>query len=175
MSGESQDFTLIKRGEIVVDINLQRAKGGIAVSAKVHPVVEDFLRSWGDGSAQDVNLHGRSWFPLKPGGAPLMVWKLSQDPGSQPLDRATTYRIARAGHPLIESIEVANDTVNLSFLRLCGISEGSGVSFGVKGVFTEVAIRELGDKLVNAAKVFYVSYMRPIDLRVRISTEEVKQ
>lgn len=175
MSSESQDFTLIKRGEIVVDINLQRAKGGIAVSAKVHPAVEDFLRSWGDGTPQDVNLHGRSWFPLKPSSPPLQVWKLVLDPGPQPLDRSCSYRIARAGHPLIESIEGCNDTVNLSFLRLCGISEGAGVSFGVKGVYTEAAIRELGDKLVNATKVFYVSYMRPVDLRVRISTEEVKQ
>ena len=62
---------------------------------------------------------------------------------------------------------------NLSFLRLVGIGDQEGVTFGVKGVFTEDAIIEMHTKIKLALKDFCQAYMKPISLNMMMVTQEL--
>jgi hypothetical protein len=61
----------------------------------------------------------------------------------------------------------------MSFLRLAGTSEGNGVTFGVKGVYSLESLRNLRDKISASARQLYIEYLRPVDLTVTVSTQEM--
>lgn len=161
---------IIKRGENYLQFNLKRGSVGtdgselknfgLLFSAKAHPVVEEWARSLGDGLTREVAAHGRSWTAV--GGSPLRVYNMSQN------IEEGTYHINYAGRPL-----VYENAINLSWLRLQGISEGDGIKFAVAGVMDKDAIHDLRDRMINAARSFCLSYLCPIDLTVAVSSQDL--
>lgn len=169
-----KEVNVIKRGETCIQAFLNRSPAGLTITVRAHPRVEDFIRSLGSGEQIDVKTLGRHWVPI--GGKPLMVYHLATNPGNIQASGKTMYNINQPGQPLLtahSSISGINmDVLNLGFLRLAGISEGQGVSFGVKGVFTYEALQRLGSSIEEAAQQFYRSYIKPINLVVTVSTQE---
>lgn len=171
------DATLMKKGETCIQVSVRRSIKGITLSIKTHPSVEALFKSWGDGSHQDVRNYTRGgWDPV--GGSVLNIYNLRQDPGDLIADDGLHFRINAPGGPLmIVSPSTGQETtLNMSFLRLVGISEGVGVSFGVKGVYTIDAIRSLVERIRHASRRIYIAYMRPVDIGLQVFTsiQEVK-
>lgn len=161
------EAAVLKRGETVTRVRFQRSPVGLKITCWAHPAVEDLMRSWGTGEIQAVTAHGRNWEPLRD---PLKgVYHLGTNPGVCPYDGGH-YRLDRVGQPLIDP----DGCVNLSFVRLIGVSEGEGVSFSLKGVHTLEAIRDMGERIKLASRRLYINYMKPVDLTVTVSTQEIR-
>ena len=187
-----ENLALNKGGETSLQISLGRSPRhpeGIVVAIKTLPHIEAYMRALStvevanpDGSGVEepqmssALSGGRAWMPLSREGD-LRVYVLQQ-PFHGLRDGI---RMDQVGRPLVsygsrDEAEVLggnSKTVNLSFLRLVGISEGAGVSFVLRGVYSNDQIRGLKDDLLEAIKKFYVQYLKPISLTVQVSTQEI--
>ena len=167
---------VVKRGETSLTVSLVRSAGGLTVSVKTHPAVEAFIRGLGNGETMDVKAAGSYWRPLRTDHPPLMAYMLAENLPVLVLDSGDQCDIVRVGHPLIEPILSADgrkrNKINLGFLRLCGTSEGAGVTFTVRGVHTYEALTQMREQIGEAYKRFYRTYMKPIKMDVIVSTQE---
>lgn len=164
---DSNGEIVIKKGETCIQVSLRRGnKGGILLRIKAHPALEDLIRGWGNGSQVDARTMGLGWKSPKT----IMVHHLADGlAGVKGSD--TPYRLDRVGHPL----ETPNDkSINLSFLRIVGVSEGEGASFAIPGIYELDDMRDLASRIKGATRKFYVDYMLPVDLTITMSTQEVK-
>lgn len=164
--------TIIKHGETCLQGVLYRNMVGTAFRVKVHPGVEEFFAKLAGPDRQiiEVKAAGRFWSPV--GDKPLTAYYLSE---ALPSDQDPSYRfsLTHLGGPLITGTEEGREAVNLSWLRLVGISDG--ITFGIKGVHTLPQLRSIQDRLAQAFQSFYRQYMRPINLGITVSTTELPQ
>jgi hypothetical protein len=65
------------------------------------------------------------------------------------------------------------ETLNLSFLRLVGISRSEGVTFGVRGVFTPEQVDRLALQIEAATKKFYQTFLKPYKLVITVMTQAI--
>jgi hypothetical protein len=145
-----------------MQITLHRSAIGLSVHVKTHPAIEDFMRSLGDGLVKPVEIYGKSWISMPGSERSLEIYNMDR---SLPYDM---YRLDIAGRPMEQEGQL-----NMSFLRLAGTSEGNGVTFGVKGVYSLESLRNLRDKISASARQLYIEYLRPVDLTVTVSTQEM--
>lgn len=164
MSDESQTAVVVKGGVTPIEVSLRRTGVGLEVNVKLLPEVEDFMRTLGAGRTVPVNDYGRHWVPqLK--SVPFIAYDLLERiDGEQEM-----YRIDAIGQPL--SYE---GYTNLAFLRLVGASEGAGAGFFLKGVYSTQALRTLKESIASSARQFFIEYLRPLDMVVKVSTQEVR-
>ena len=174
---------------------------GIVVTVKALPQIEAFMRTIAtpegliegdigpDGNplgepqpiTRDALTEGRSWLPIDK-DVPLRLYVLSRlvspvnglrlDKGSQPL-------VSQGGGDLVESRDTPvgyksgnSRYANLSFLRLVGISEGAGVSFVVRGVFSDQQVKEIHSILLDGVRRFWTAYLKPMNMCIQVSTQE---
>lgn len=174
----SEVASLVKGGETRIMIELRRIPRkvdgiGVRINVKLHPLVEEFMRDLGHGEKVEVGAFGRHWASLDR-ATPLLAYDLAY-----PLEVAKTQSglalaLDRLGSPLSERDgRDRYDTINMSFLRLVGSSEGSGASFLLKGVYSTEGLKRTRDQITEAAFQFYVSYLKPINLAVMVSTQEI--
>lgn len=168
MSSETAESTIVKGGENIIALGIRRSSRGVVLTAKVTPAIEDYFRSQ-SGDSFDVNEIHREWFVGKD-AAPLKVWHIVDDPG---VVRSHTgaYVLNKPGFPLVVS-EGPSKVVNLSFLRLVGISEGEGIKLEIKGAFTLTYIRDLAAQIGQSTKQFFVDFLKPVDILVTVNTQE---
>ena len=177
---------VIKRGETSLTMTLHRSAGGLTLMVKAHPQIETFMRGLGTGEQIDVKACGPVWRPISKrddSGAPLNPRPLMIYNQTIPVEPITiaTGDVANINRPGQMIIEPYNDgispgrkqLVNLSFLRIVGISEGAGVAFTVRGVHTYEAVNRMREQIGEAYKVFYRTYMKPIRMDIVVSTQEV--
>lgn len=171
-------FPIIKRGETVMQISVKRNTGGLFIAAKVHPTIEEFIRSLGTGETQDIRALGRHWTPY-PAGAEFAVYNMSTNPGVIGVGNIQ-FRLDQPGNMLLSDTAVAHPNgreylkaVNLSFLRIRGASESAGIRFHVRGVYTTEATLEIADRVKEACRAFYTMYLKPIDMTVMVQTQEI--
>lgn len=178
---------VIKRGETCVIFTIHRnqlhSKEGVGMflSVKTHPAVEDFMRSLStypggnDPITIDVGVVGRHWVPI--GGNPLIAYNFVEklrDLDEMDSEDGRAYTLNHIGQPLLVSDpDARRPLINLSFLRLRGVSEGSGVTFGIHGVNSLDQLRSTRDQLSSAVRKFYTRYLKPVDLSVICSTQEL--
>lgn len=162
------DANVIKSGEIIIQTRLQRNSDGLTIECRAHPRIEDFFRAQSNDSSP-VGNYGRHWISKEPlrVHSPIMPLDYIR------LDDGNYVTADRVGQPIMEGRERPNDTINLSFLRLVGISEGSGIRFGLKGVYSLDALKKLKEQLQQAERRFYLEFMRPIDMTITMSGQEV--
>jgi len=162
----------VKKDVTVLQMGIKRSKRGIIISAKADKIIEDLFASWA-GTAGDVphTMHGRMW-EAPPSGAipPLYALSIIPDNGGRGLQTASgkAYRLDRVGVPLVD-----DSGINIGFLRMRGISEGSGVSFVIKGVYSSDAVRQMAQDVRDAVRHFYINFIKPIDVVVTMSTQEI--
>jgi hypothetical protein len=160
------------------------------VKVWAQPHVEDFIRSLGTGEKVDIQTLGRFWqSPGQKLGEKLFVYDMNKAfapircEGEEPL----YFQLDRPGTELLIDNVVGKrimlgdeddgyrgpskpqECVNLSFLRLCGISNG-GVTFIIRGVYTREEITALGEKFERATKKFYREFLKPFKLIITVST-----
>jgi hypothetical protein len=162
--------SVIKRGETCIETVFHRSFEGLVVDVKVHPGVEAFFRHQAHGETTPVIVSGRHWATAS--DKPFLAYAY------QPLellrsDDGHYITLEKLGQSLIINKERDESYVNLSFLRLVGASEGAGVRFTIAGVYSDKFLRQQRDWIGAAQKKFYIEYLRPIDLRVTISTAEM--
>jgi hypothetical protein len=181
-----QIASVVKSGETHIWVMLSRSgrkqgdpadwKGGTRVTVRATTRVEEFMQNLGAGEVVDVATIGRYWQPI--GGIPLNAYVTQPFNPHFQIDDGSFITLDRLGHPLIlpspDGQQDRHSTVNLSFLRLRGISEGLGVTFGIKGVYSLDELRKVKDRISAASRRFYVDYLRPVDLLVTVSTQEVQ-
>ena len=171
--------TVTKGGETIIQTVLSRRsrragdplgwKGGLLITIKTLPRVEEFMQSLGQGETVDVSTVGRYWQEMS--NQPLQAYIIQPLNSKQQSDDGSTITLDALGYPLVIQDPHGGDrypTVNISFLRLRGISEGAGVTFGVKGVYNLDEMCKLRDRITLATRRFYVDYIRPIDMTVDI-------
>lgn len=156
-------------------LSLQRTPSGVTVCVYSIPAIEEFMRSASGGEVVAVNTLGRYWQPTKEGN-PLTAYVI-------PVMRLATdfsgngVSLDRLGQPLIEPSQQVpgREQVNLSIMRLVGISEGSGIAFKMRGVYSLDELRKMRDRVIQAARNFYIEYLQPVDVSgVLISSTELK-
>lgn len=177
------EVPIIKRGELCMQVNLKRNTVGLFVNIKVHPGIEEFARNLGTGDTQDVRTLGRYWTPTKQPASEngLTVYNMGSNPGTVTGANGIMFNLDRPGNPLVSNsgVPIPNNRnsqeyplINLSFLRLQGISDGAGVNFHVRGVYTSDAVKLLAAQVKDALQAFYVTYLKPIDMDVLVMTQE---
>lgn len=165
---------MLRRGEDVVKLKLSRRCSdlkladtiGVIVTVKVHPVVEEFMRSLGDGGSQPIDVaHGRGWYEIGEAG-PILVWNMDK-----PLDKFQTrnWTIDKPSASLQDEKYGHN---NLSWLRIVGVSKGEGVTFGVKGVYSTTGLNKLRESFGTSLDDFYKSYIIPVDMYVSMTIQD---
>lgn len=166
-----------KGGETRIMVELQRevhrsGKEGVTVrlNVKAHPIVEAFMRDLGKGETVEVGAHGRYWVPCDK-EKPLIAYDLSMPLEVTRTPSGTALTLERLGQPLSERVD-RYEFINLSFLRLVGVSEGAGVSFHLKGVYPLETLKKIRDQISEASTTFYIAYMKPLNLSVIVSTQE---
>lgn len=168
-----EEVNVVKKGETCANIRLRRALGGLNITVQAHKELEALFRSWGDGSVHEVREFVRSgWLPVGT-TEPLCLYHMRTNMENLVGDSDQPYTLSMPGQPLLLPDPRSGDPdrmVNMSFLRLVGISEGSGVSFTVKGVWTLEAIRDLRLSMQNVVRRFYNSYLRPVDTSLVLFT-----
>jgi hypothetical protein len=164
---------LVKGGENVIRISLLRTAKGVRLSAKAHEVIESFFKAQ-TGETYDVREFGLSWQSDKT----LQVWHIASNEGGVK-EGPRAYYFNHPGGPLMskdgERLSATPiDAINLSFLRLKGISEDSGVSFDVRGAFSLPYLQKLAERIVLASQQFYIDYLKPVDITVTVNTQETR-
>jgi hypothetical protein len=165
--------TVNKGGETCIQVTLARNGEGLRVSAKVHPRVEEFMRILNNGNVQDIRTYSRLWTP--PSGSELTAYTGGKvTGGSFVLEDGSQYTLDQLGQPMHVPNGTPAPTLNLSFLRLVGISVNDGVSFTIKGVFSTDAMKRMKEQMSLATRKFYVDFVRPVNMTITVSTQEVR-
>lgn len=141
---------------------------GVVMTVAAHPSVEELFKGLTPDEPMDVINYGRNWIPLE--GHPLNVYMM---PGVLTGPQGG-YRLDRPGFNLNvgDPYEDPSYMMNLSFLRLVGISQGTGVRLGLQGTYNMTSLRDLQQRLSVACRAFYVDHMKPVDLIVGVYTQE---
>lgn len=172
ISSEEERTVVRKNGVQLVQINFQRHAKGLYVKVKAAPIVEDLFRSWSNGQVIDANQHGRLWMPPKEGGK-LQVYNAGVAVDRSILTDTVTYNLIRTGTNIID--DSSGVGLNLGFLRLKDISEGSGVEFVIKGVYEAETVKtKLKTQLNDALRSFYRQFLKPLDVVITVTATEME-
>lgn len=157
-----------------ITIAITRSKNGILFNVEASPQVEEFFSSdyQKNGDIQPVNLFGRLWQPT--GGEDLLVYPLPEGlAGNVNLGLyGEITRLDRVGAPLIDDPNVGATNVNLSPLRLVGISRPGGITIRYEGVFSTPFLQQFLRRWQEASARFYVSLLKPVHLVGRVMKED---
>lgn len=164
---EDNEMDLSKGGLHYCRIGIDNGRDGLEITVKAIPALEEFIRSLGDGSVNQIELYGKAWFSPKTGpasrrvdGPQLKAYKMSKI-------LAGNYDLAGISKPLILEVGVPN----ISFLRLVGISEGLGVRFGEKKPYSKSEIISLKTKMAGAIMELIREYLVPVHIDLTISAQ----
>ena len=186
-----EETQVTKSGETILTVQYQRAsvdpKAGLRLTLKARPDIEDFF-SLQLGDKQPVSVLGRYW-SAKQGNEDLQVWSVQpQFTGVLGDEDLCQFRLDAPGLPLLFEAEANEDgdmprrghnkppapkVANISFLRLVGISEGSGVTLNVRGVYSRKEIERIVGRIRAATRAFYEMHLKPINIAVTMNTQEV--
>src|SRR4051812_27742418 len=157
--GDSQTMAdvIVKKGETILQARVKRSSRGLVIQAKAHPMIEEFFRDRaGKQEPLPINNYGRGWtrMPEYPellvyhdpagGSSPFASWKPTGG------DEKCYFALHQPGHPLLIDVKAPGDGINMAFLRLVGISEGMGIAFSQKGVYTEEEVKRIAMRIQQA-------------------------
>lgn len=166
------DVMVAKRGETVLQMAIRRGPKGLRIKVKAHALVEELMRSWAprldNGEVEEVSPsdYGRYWKGLE---GNLTAYRPAEGTGVFTF-RDGLYTLNALGQPIKDNQGV----LNLSFLRLKGISEGTGVTFYISGIYSDAEARKIKDLIEAAAGKFYSDYLLPVEMELTIMTQEIR-
>jgi hypothetical protein len=139
------------------DLTLDRRSDGVTLVAKADPRVEAFISGLGYGESDPTDLYGRMWVPSDV-NRPLRVYRVVNDLGGRFLDRYTIN--APCGAFDTEGV------INLSFLRLVGMSEG--VSFKIELPMSRSRVSTLKAQLIEGVEEFLREFIVPVHVKLKV-------
>jgi hypothetical protein len=157
MGGNVADL-IIGPNESCCRIETWRDSHGLRVHAKAHPAVEEFMKGLGNGAVDPVEAYAKLWTPVA-GTDPLMIYN-----GKEYLFRGSNYRLDMPGRNLV----IDGETVNLSFLRIQGISKG--VKFCIRGVHSFDGLVDFNKRLQDSMDDLYRNFLKPVNMWVEVIT-----
>jgi len=174
-----------KNGETCIETSLRRSAQGLLITVKAHPRVEEFMARLSNADKVNVNTIGRHWLTEYTDEGSKIRHVIRENPliaymFYNPLDSMRTSdgvwaNFDRLGHPILEVSDrnsgMPEETLNLSFLRLVGISEPEGVSFLIKSVHSRSGLKKLVDLIQTAQNMFYQDYIKTVEYTVTTATQ----
>jgi hypothetical protein len=166
------ELSVSKGGELLLQTAVRRDKKGVTITVRASASIEDMMATMAlDQAPRPVAEYHRYWTSDKN----LVVYGLAADLGGiKAVSSRLAYRLDRPGNPLDlrdDARGAGIEIINLSFLRLVGVSDG--VSFTVNQVYSRDGIADLCKKVEEATRHFYVQYLKPIDMRIMVITQEL--
>jgi hypothetical protein len=165
-----------KSGERWLEFSMWHGKEGLEMFVRAHPRVEEWARSLGDGTLEPVESYGRDWTPVKDQftGAtrPLEVYMIS---GNWVPEAGTSYDILSVARPIeLSNVAKKSYVTNLAFLRLKGISDPTGLTFGVKTVINYPLMKQLKNRIGENFRQLCLDYIMPVRLVLTVSSQEIR-
>lgn len=175
---------MLDSGELKPDLTaiqacISRNASGLNIEIRASEKLEAFFRQLSGNAEEQVDMRtiGRFW-TLKENGGAMNLYAMPADPELQGiiplngLNGVSGYRLDRPGTRILEPDRDGRGlVVNISFLRLVGISGINGMNIGVRGVYGEPAVHRIYDSIINASATFYESFLKPIKLSVTMREE----
>lgn len=148
------------KGNMLLSFKLTHGPGvkGTKVWVKVDPMVEQFVKSLGDGTYKELPAGLGIMGPLTEDKLEYCSW----GNGEFAVPPLSGYTLDGIRHGLI----MDGDQVNLSFLRFKGISEG--LYFGLRTLYSFSAMKDIKHKVSQAYREFCRDYIVPSSVRVII-------
>jgi hypothetical protein len=146
------------------DLTLDRRSDGVTLVARADPRVEAFMSGLGYGESDPTDLYGRMWVPSDPTKI-LRVYKSSVDLGGRFLDKYTMSYPCGAFD--MEGL------INLSFLRLVGLSEG--VSFRIELPMSRSRVGSLKNNILEGVQEFLREYIVPVHVNLKLVSQPVRE
>jgi len=137
---------------------------GFTFWIKALPLLEEFVKSLGTGDVTDASNLGRQWVAL-PEQPAIQIYDLSR-----PVDLPGFTLNAPGQSFKMPDVRTGADTINLSFLRIKGISDMNGVKFGLKDLYPKSEAPIVKQAIGTALKRFCDEYLCPIDMTCTISS-----
>ena len=141
----------------------------VEMQIKANPVVEELIKSFGEGSADDAAGFGREWTPIGD-TKKLLVYDVSRMP-----TMPHGINLSSVGTPFITRVNVPGvghtEVINLGFLRLKGISERDGLTFGIVTPHGLSDLKDIKTKLSRSLKLFCDEFLCPIDMTCYIVSQ----
>lgn len=139
-------------------IRVTRDSRGVCIRLHLHPSLEEFAKSLGDGTSVPLDLLGKEW-TTDPRDPPIEVYDLSN-----PTVKGSYFSLAPAG----QKIEVAPGVANLSFLRIKGASQRD-VTFWVREPRSKRSLHALRDTIGLGLSEIVEDFMREVDLEIQFT------
>lgn len=172
---ETVTSSVTKGGVAWLEMSFDRGKKGLEIYAKADPRVEDFMQSLACGAPPEpIENYGHEWYMVK---NPLLVY---------PLERGlpnSTYTIEKVGegfkHPAVSNngerqlLIPASPKLNISFLRIVGIGQPGGVTWGLSGPVSKPYIRTIAGEIAAEVRNLVRDYIVPVHINLRISSQEL--
>lgn len=154
-----------KSGVVWAEVNFARAKNGLEIHVKTDERIEEFFKSLAyNGEHDDIAMYGREWLPAKLGGD-LRVYRYEKELSGNRI----SYTVTRPA----EGIENNREGVlNLSFLRLVGISSPEGVRFVIAGPYSKDYVSRISKQISTEVRNIIREYIVPVAINFRISSQD---
>jgi len=155
--------------DIAIVTSILRSPKGLQMSCQAHAVVEEFMNVAGNGEVSPIEHYGRKW-TRQGSDAILQVYDIPASMnGTQMINTKAGYRIDIPGREVVYNDDRSGlKVVNMSFLRLVGVSGPEGVSFNVAGVHSEEDAIWIATQIREASRVIYNQYMKPLAIRIHL-------
>jgi hypothetical protein len=166
---EERVVEVVKGDKTWFELGTRRGKFGIELRLKTAPEVEEFMIAQADGATEALSIHGRNLKWYSPEGKDLQLYKMPIQIGNS---YSGTYHVGSVGYDPLDNQIDGGTAVNISIIRLVGISQGAGVVIGMKGPYGPESARELKSKLGTALRQFARDYLVPFEFTLTISSQE---
>ena len=165
-----ESVEVIKGGETIFQGLLSRTRLGLTLTVKIHPSVEDFFSTQAGGAHEDPAAYGRQWVPKD--GEAFRCWRFRpSEQTAEEMVRKGEYTLTSLGGPLLVQNDGAQ-IINISFLRIVGLSENAGRSLSFREVCTEAEVDNLARKLQQGVRTFFTDFLRPKTINIVVSMQE---
>lgn len=148
-----------------MELTLDTSERGLLVCVKTHPLVERFMEQLGNNRKQSFEEIGRfnTWDSVDDQSA-MAVWRaetfIRELPGQ-------TFTLNNPGSNIVGE---DGALINLSFLRICGITDG--VKFiSTKEVYPYFYRRELKTRIGNAFRDFVREYIKSVKVTLIMTSK----
>jgi hypothetical protein len=166
---------IVKKGEQLLTARLRRSSRGITLHAKAHSSIEEYFSSMSKAEPLHVNNWQRGIWNKFGEYPELLVYGIDDKTASAKTSIGTipgSFSVAYPGFQLLLDQGTKSPTINMSWLRLKGISSDLGVAFSIKGAFTSDEVNNLSEMVYHSMKRFYLEYLKPVDVTITMSKQE---
>lgn len=156
---------VVTGGERWLELTLDTSKRGLLLSVQTHPLVEQFMEQLGNSRKQSFEEIGRfnTWETVDDQMS-LSIWRAENIIRELP---AQTFAINNPGGNIVGE----DGSINLSFLRICGVADG--IQFvSTKEVYPHFYRRELKTRIGNAFRDFVREYIKPTRVTLIMTSRE---